>query len=757
MQRHATSFATSTALSLILTLGLSTASLAQDSADEAGDNGEVVVLDEITVLSAEEQLKQSLGVSVISAQDLERAPTGRDLSEMVRKMPGVNLSGNTASGQYGQSRQIDLRGMGPENTLILIDGKPVLSRNSQRMGRQGERDTRGDSNWIAPELIERIEVIRGPAAARYGSGAAGGVVNIITKRPDVANYSLSTFFEVPESSDEGGTRRVTATAAGPVNEVVSYRFNISGSWTDPDKADINEAAAQADAGTPASDIRAGREGVRTTNIGALVSAAVSEAHRLDFEASFSRQSNSFVGATLNGSIANPSAIVQNLINSNAETSRLDRTTLSATHVGTYDFGESNSYIQWERTSNRRPSEGLVRGDEGVFTSLNDLRTTQLDNLTAKTEWVLPLSFWVDQKLTVGAEYRGEFLRAPISADSMTGNGTNRMETHTLGIYLENNMLVTDKLTVTPGIRADYHSKYGLNASPSLNASYAVTDEITLKAGVARAFKSPNLYQLSPDWMWNSMGNGCPIWNPSNCIMRGNPDLKPEISINKEIGIAYQNDLGWAASITYFHNDYQNKIMAGEVFEGLNAAGQKIFNWENSGPATVSGLEGSVTVPVMENLTWTTNFTKILTSEREMMRRDAAGNFSTGKTQLSLVPQHTINTSLRWEAIEGLGLTVGATHYGKTEAATINVRGIEIAPEDRIARKAYTLVNISADYEVNDNVSFSAGVNNLFDKRLFATGGAVQSESANGSGTNASNANTFNEPGRSYWLSLKAKF
>ena len=65
--------------------------------------------------------------------------------------------------------------------LILIDGKPVTSRNSIRLGWRGERDTRGDTGWVPPEMIERIEVIRGPAAARYGNGAAGGVVNIITK------------------------------------------------------------------------------------------------------------------------------------------------------------------------------------------------------------------------------------------------------------------------------------------------------------------------------------------------------------------------------------------------------------------------------------------------------------------------------------------------------------------------------------------------------------------------------------------------
>ncbi len=49
-------------------------------------------------------------------------------------MPGVNLTGNSTSGQRGNNRQIDIRGMGPENTLILIDGKPVTSRNSVRLG-----------------------------------------------------------------------------------------------------------------------------------------------------------------------------------------------------------------------------------------------------------------------------------------------------------------------------------------------------------------------------------------------------------------------------------------------------------------------------------------------------------------------------------------------------------------------------------------------------------------------------------------------
>lgn len=89
--------------------------------------------DTIVVTAAKQNL-QAPGVSTITADEIRKRPPARDVSELIRTMPGVNLTGNSTSGQRGNNRQIDIRGMGPENTLILIDGLPVSSRNSVRQG-----------------------------------------------------------------------------------------------------------------------------------------------------------------------------------------------------------------------------------------------------------------------------------------------------------------------------------------------------------------------------------------------------------------------------------------------------------------------------------------------------------------------------------------------------------------------------------------------------------------------------------------------
>ncbi len=121
------------------------------------------------------------------------------------------------------------------------------------MGVAGERNSRGDTNWVPAEAVERIEVLRGPAAARYGSGAAGGVVNIITKRPtgDLSG-SMTLYGLVPEHSDEGGSQRAGFTLSGPLARDLSFRLYGNLNKTDADAPDINSAHSRSGSPPPAA-------------------------------------------------------------------------------------------------------------------------------------------------------------------------------------------------------------------------------------------------------------------------------------------------------------------------------------------------------------------------------------------------------------------------------------------------------------------------------------------------------------------------
>ncbi|MGI6244866.1 MAG: FepA family TonB-dependent siderophore receptor [Pseudochelatococcus sp.] len=718
----------------------------QEANAELELTGDELLLDEVVVVSAREQLNQAPGVSIVSSEEIQRHPPARgDLSEIIRRQPGVNLTGNSPNGQRGNNRQIDIRGMGPENTLILIDGKPVFSRNSVRMRRGGERDTRGDSNWVPAEAVERIEVLRGPAAARYGSGASGGVVNIITKRPDKHTFSATSFANIPESDKEGRTFRSTIVAGGPIDERFSYRFTANYNRADADDVDINESA------TPEGEsVAAGNEGVINTDFRGLLSWKIDERHVVDFEAAWSQQRNIYAGDSLFQDSLD-AGINEELARGGRETNRVTRTTLSATHRGKWDFGTSNTYIQWENTKNKRLGEGNAGSVEGKINSqyAQDRHTITLDNVTAKSEWNFPLTVVVPQTLTLGAEFRGEWMddenanlsTAIVFPGINAGTGTisdptlrnPKSQALLFGLYVEDNILVTDKFILTPGLRFDHHSQAGNNWSPSLNASYAITDEITLKAGIARAFKAPNLFQLNPNYVYTSRGNGCPYIYGGPCYVVGNPNLDPETSINKEIGINYTNEKGWNAGITYFHNDYKDRIQAGTTPLG-RYNGQVVYQWENVPKAVISGLEANLRVPVLETVTWSTNATYMIESEDK----------SNGEP-LSLVPEYTINSNIEWQATKELQLNLGVTHYGEIEAPSLNLSTGRDATNTR-SRSPYTLVNIGARYEFNENLRLLAGVNNVFDK-------SVKRE---GTG-NAAGANTFNEPGRAYYLSLTGSF
>src|SRR5690606_29893834 len=118
-------------------------------------------------------------------------------------------------------------------------------------------------------------------------------------------------------------------------------------------------------------------------------------HVIDLEGSYSRQGNIFAGDRQLGSASD---LIEELARSGEETNTLERRTLSVTHRGTWDFGDSLSFLQWENTSNNRLLEGLAGASEGAINT-TERGTITLNNLTGKSEWTLPVSWGFEQKVT----------------------------------------------------------------------------------------------------------------------------------------------------------------------------------------------------------------------------------------------------------------------------------------------------------------------------------------------------------------------
>ncbi|WP_297196452.1 TonB-dependent siderophore receptor [uncultured Pluralibacter sp.] len=746
-------------LALWVNLGIYGVALPLQAAETTDKKAEDA--EETIVVTAAQQNLQAPGVSTITADEIRKSPPARDISEIIRKMPGVNLTGNSTSGQRGNNRQIDIRGMGPENTLILVDGKPVTSRNSVRLGWRGERDTRGDTAWVPPEMIERIEVLRGPAAARYGNGAAGGVVNIITKKGGSDWHgSWDTYFNAPEHKSEGATKRTNFSLNGPLGGDFSFRLYGNLDKTQADAWDINKGHTSLRTGSYSDTMPAGREGVINKDINGSVRWDFAPMQSLEFEAGYSRQGNLYAGDTQN---TNTNALVKDRYGK--ETNRLYRQTYALTWNGGWDNGvTTTSWAQYEHTRNSRTPEGLAGGTEGIFDPKASQKFVDADlsDVTLHSEVNLPLQLLVNQTLTLGTEWNQQKLKDELSNSQTFMGGTipgfdnsqrsPYSKAKIFSLFAEDNIELTDTTMLTPGLRFDHHTVTGDNWSPSLNLSQGLGDDFTLKMGIARAYKAPSLYQTNSNYILYSKGQGCYATGSASgigCYLMGNDNLDAETSINKEIGLEFKRD-GWQAGVTWFRNDYHNKIEAGTVPVERIGSGKNqtdIYQWENIHRAVVEGLEGSLNVPVSETINWTNNLTYMLKSK----------NKETGE-RLSIIPDYTLNSTLSWQAREDLSLQSTLTWYGTQKPKKFDYQGKRVHGSDSSEVSPYSIVGLSATWDVTKTVSLTGGVDNVFDKRLYREGNAQTTGNIN---TNSymygAGANTYNEPGRTWYMSVNTRF
>jgi vitamin B12 transporter len=135
---------------------------------------------EVTATRMEQKLSDAIpAVSVITKEEIVRSNAG-DISELLAGHAGIEFARN---GGIGAPISIYMRGSGSTQTMVLVDGIPFSSQDA----------TGGSSPiyMIPLNQIDRVEIMRGNAAAIYGSGAMGGVINLITTSKDVKGFNPS--------------------------------------------------------------------------------------------------------------------------------------------------------------------------------------------------------------------------------------------------------------------------------------------------------------------------------------------------------------------------------------------------------------------------------------------------------------------------------------------------------------------------------------------------------------------------------------
>lgn len=611
----------------------------------ANDASETLNINEVVVTASgyEQQLIEApASITVIGKEQLE-GKYYRDVTDALQDIPGVSIEGG-AGGKL-ESTSINIRGLGEEYTMFLVDGKPLGASGEAYYNGFGSATQFG---WLPPmSAIERIEVIRGPMSSLYGSSALAGVINIITKKATTREWSGSISYDklLHEDNDAGPANQARYYLSGPlVQEHLALSLYGSHHHRDEDEIVGGYAEKTANDNTARLDI------------------VLNDMHSFQVEAGRNESDNERTEQS--GAAGEMNNI---------------RTHYGLTHD--LDWGNGVRTTTFATTALEEIENG---SSESEYT--NDL---------INTKTFIPLE---SHTITLGGEYKWE----TITHDQGRFYGTDmELERWQRALFAEDEYYLTDAFSVTAGLRYDENEHYGEEIIPRLYGVYRFTDEWVLKGGVSGGYKAPSLKQADSSIVENA-GRG-------RSYDMGNSDLKPESSINYEMGLMWDADNGIRSGVTVFYTEFEDKIdkrlfctspanAPACTVNGI-APRQTINQYINQDAAELSGIEAFFNTPLSETVDLKTNYTF---SDSEITESDASPE-DIGKPFNNL-PKHMFNVGLDWRTTDNLNLWTKARYKSET-----------VSDEDLQKRPAYTLVDLGGLYRVSKNMDVYAGLYNVFDK------------------------------------------
>lgn len=506
----------------LMTLAVQTG-MGQEQKRDTLDTGKVYEIGEVVVTDARNETDVrhlSQTVSVVNRSKIDQALQPSLLPVLTEQIPGLFVTSRGVMGygvSGGAAGSISLRGLsgGTARLMVMIDGHP------QYAGIFGHPIADAYQSFLA----ERVEVLRGPASVLYGSNAMGGVVNIVTRKmqEDGVKTNLRAGYGSYNTLETELTNRIRK---GRFSSVISGSYNR----TDGHRADMGfeQYGGYAKLGYEMTDNWNLRGDVNVTHFNASYPGPV-DAPLLDGDQRITRGMTSFA--------------VEN---------RYEKTSGAVSFF--YNWG--NHWINDGYT----PSAGEGPQDDR-FNSRDNMMGVSLYQST---------QFFKGNRITLGFDwfrYGGHAWSEYVSGENI-GTTSELVDKHEdeLAGYIDFRQDIGSWLTFNAGLRADHHSRIGLEWVPQAGLAFHLPHAIELKASASKGFRYPILREMY-------------MFPPQN------PDLQPESMWNYELAFSQRLMEGRLTyGVNLFYIDGKNLI---QTLPNPNGSG--MLN-QNSGEIENTGVE-----------------------------------------------------------------------------------------------------------------------------------------------------------------------
>ncbi|CQR72757.1 Colicin I receptor precursor [Sporomusa ovata DSM 2662] len=511
----------------LVSLGLISALSLPVQAEEVFELDEIVV----TATRTEQSVKETpASVQVISRKNIETMGA-QSVVAALKLALNLNLS---EAGMTG--KQVSLRGMNTNQSLILIDGRRLAGEDTGTTANFYELDRININN------VERIEIVRGPVSSLYGSDALGGVINIIMRKPEKQQSTIGL---------ANSSRQQNASYHIDMGKQGKWAWSLDTLFTDI--KEVNRSDSTNMYGPRQFYNFSGTYDLAADKKLDVFYERMSEHLKSDFSDDNSRDyytntRNSY-GVTLRGQTDRGNYELRTYYN---ELEKNNDTVLAS---GTYSDFDRARYNTW-----------VIDGKN--TTRLNDKHV-----------------------LTYGGEYRSNEYRGTRLEDN--GDAASVITEHGISkaiseksvkyqaAYVQDEWKLSDKLLLIPSLRYDDSDKFEDSLSPKLGMTYKVASNFRLKTNFGKGFKAPSISELYMKMTHRPIP-------AMTVIVSGNPNLKPEKSTSYDISLEGESGANFG-KVTYFDNDVNDLIdtqttRAGMVYTSkyVNVDKAKIKGWELEG-------------------------------------------------------------------------------------------------------------------------------------------------------------------------------